>query len=153
MADEQDDSQQTEQPTQKRLDQAREAGDVIKSMEVSTFVVLAGGTLAIAMFGHSVAVGIAQILMQFIQEPDRMAVDGAGLTSLMRGTLLHLVIVLAPFMGVMLVASLAGHVLQSRPTFNLGKLAPDLSKLSLLSGLSRMFGLEGWINLVKGLIK
>jgi len=153
MADEQDDSQQTEQPTQKRLDQAREAGDVIKSMEVSTFVVLAGGTLAIAMFGHSVAVGIAQVLMQFIQEPDRMAVDGAGLASLMRGTLLHLVIVLAPFMGVMLVASLAGHVLQSRPTFNLGKLAPDLSKLSLLSGLSRMFGLEGWINLVKGLIK
>jgi flagellar biosynthetic protein FlhB len=153
MADEHDDSQQTEQPTQKRLEQAREAGDIIKSAEVSTFVLLAGGTLAIAMFGHSLAVGLAGILMQFIEAPDQMAVDGAGLVSLMRDTLLHLAIVLAPFMGVMLVAALAGHVLQSRPTFHLEKLAPDLSKLSLLAGLSRMFGMEGWVNLLKGLIK
>jgi flagellar biosynthetic protein FlhB len=71
----------------------------------------------------------------------------------MRGVLLHLAIVLAPFMGVLLVASVAGHVLQSKPTFNIEKLAPDLSKLSFLSGFSRIFGLEGWITLLKGLIK
>ncbi len=153
MAEDNDDSQQTEQPTQKRLDQAREAGDVVKSAEVSAFVLLAGGTLAIAMFGHSVAVGIAQLLAQFIQEPDQMAVDGAGLASLFRGVLLHLALTLAPFMAVMVVAGVSGHVLQSRPGFNIEKLAPDFSKLSLLSGLSRMFGLEGWLNLLKGIVK
>jgi flagellar biosynthetic protein FlhB len=153
MAEDNDDSQQTEQPTQKRLEQAREAGDVVKSTEVSAFVVLAGATLAIAMFGRSLAVGIAGILTQFIQEPDQMAVDGAGLASLMRGVLLHLAIVLAPFMGVMLTAAVAGHVLQNKPTFNLEKLMPDFSKLSFLSGFSRLFGVEGWITLFKGLIK
>jgi flagellar biosynthetic protein FlhB len=153
MAEDNDDSEQTEQPTQKRLEQAREAGDVVKSTEVSAFVVLAGATLAIAMFGRSLAVGIAGILTQFIQEPDQMAVDGAGLASLMRGVLLHLAIVLAPFMGVMVTAAVAGHVLQSKPTFNLEKLMPSFSKLSFLSGFSRLFGLEGWITLVKGLIK
>lgn len=153
MAEERDDSQQTEQPTQKRLEQAREAGDIVKSQEVSTLILLAGGTLAIAMFGRSLAVGLGELLEQFIQAPDQMAVDGAGLASLMRGTFLHLGLALAPFMGVMLVAALAGHVLQSRPTFSVEKLAPDLSKLSLIAGFSRMFGLEGWINLVKGLIK
>ena len=153
MAEDNDDSQQTEQPTQKRLEQAREAGDVVKSTEVSAFVVLAGATLAIAMFGRSLAVGIAGILTQFIQEPEQMAVDGAGLTSLMRGVLLHLAIVLAPFMGVMLTAAVAGHVLQSKPTFNLEKLRPSFSKLSFLSGFSRLFGVEGWITLLKGLIK
>jgi flagellar biosynthetic protein FlhB len=120
---------------------------------VSAFVVLAGATLAIAMFGRSLAVGIAGILTQFIQEPDQMAVDGAGLASLMRGVLLHLAIVLAPFMGVMLTAAVAGHVLQNKPTFNLEKLMPDFSKLSFLSGFSRLFGVEGWITLFKGLIK
>ena len=50
MADEQDKSQQTEEPTAKRLEQARESGDVVKSTEVTAFVLLAGGTLAIAMF-------------------------------------------------------------------------------------------------------
>jgi flagellar biosynthesis protein FlhB len=153
MAEDNDDSQQTEQPTQKRLEQAREAGDVVKSTEVSAFVVLAGATLAIAMFGKSLAVGIAGILTQFIQAPDQIAVDGPGLASLMRGVLLHLAIVLAPFMGVMLTAAVAGHVLQSKPTFNLEKLLPDFSKLSFLSGFSRLFGVQGWITLVKGLIK
>src|ERR1700743_637378 len=100
MAGDNDDEKQKEQPTQKRLDQAREAGDVIKSMEVSAFALLAGGTFGIALFGHSVAVGIGAILIQFIQAPDQMAVDGAGLASLMRGVLLHLALTLAPFMGV-----------------------------------------------------
>ena len=71
MAGDNDDAEQTEQPTQKRLDQAREAGDVIKSMEVSAFALLAGGTLAIAMFGHSVAVGIGAILINSSRRPTR----------------------------------------------------------------------------------
>jgi flagellar biosynthesis protein FlhB len=153
MAGEQDNSQQTEQPTQKRLEQAREAGDVVKSAEVSAFVLLAGGTLAIAMFGHSLAVGLGEFLVQFIQQPDQIAVDAAGLASLLRGTILHLAMIFGPFMGVMVLAGLAGHVLQSRPSFHLEKLAPDFSKISLLAGLTRMFGIEGGINLLKGLIK
>jgi len=153
MADDQDKSQQTEQPTQKRLEQAREAGDTVKSAEVSAFVLLAGGTLAIAMFGRSVAVGLAELLSQFLQQPDQMAVDGAGLASLMRGVLFHLGMILAPFMGVMLAAALGGHVLQGRPGFNPEKLLPDFSKLSPMAGLSRIFGLDGVINLLKGVLK
>ena len=45
MADEQDKSQQTEEPTGKRLEQAREAGDVVKSSEVSSFILLAAVAL------------------------------------------------------------------------------------------------------------
>ncbi|MGH6827632.1 MAG: flagellar biosynthesis protein FlhB [Rhizomicrobium sp.] len=153
MADETDDSQQTEQPTQKRLDQAREAGDVVKSMEVSTLAVLAGGTLAVAMFGRSIAVGLAGILAGFLEQPDRMAVDGGSLTALLWGLALRLAVILAPFMGVMMLAGLLGHLLQSRPTFTFEKLKPDFAKLSPAAGFSRMFGLEGWLNLLKGLIK
>ena len=153
MADDHDDSQATEQPTQKRLDQARESGDVIKSTEVSAFVLLAGGTLAIAMFGQSTALGIAKLLTIFIEQPEQMSVDGAGLSAMLRGTVLHLALVLAPFAGVMVAASLAGHVLQSRPSFTPDKLIPDFSKISPLAGFKRLFGLEGWTNLLKGLAK
>ncbi|MEO7055139.1 MAG: flagellar biosynthesis protein FlhB, partial [Rhizomicrobium sp.] len=153
MADDQDKSQQTEEPTAKRLEQAHESGDVIKSTEVTAFVLLAGGTLAIAMFGQSTAIGIARLLSMFIEQPEQMSVDGAGLASMSRGLLLHLALILAPFMGVMMVASLAGHVMQSRPTLNPDKLVPDFSKLSIPKGLARMFGPEGWTNLLKGLAK
>ncbi|HEY4273960.1 MAG TPA: flagellar biosynthesis protein FlhB [Rhizomicrobium sp.] len=153
MADDQDKSQQTEEPTAKRLEQAHESGDVIKSTEVTALVLLAGGTLAIAMFGRSTAVGIAQLLTIFIEQPEQMAVDGAGLLSISRGLLLHLALLLAPFMGVMMAASVAGHVMQSLPSLNPDKLAPDFSKLSIPAGLKRMFGPEGWTNLLKGLAK
>ena len=153
MADDRDQSQATEQPTAKRLEQARESGDIVKSTEFSAFVLLAGGTLAIMVFGRSTAIGIAKLLMIFIEQPEQISVDGAGIAAMLRGTLLHLSLVLAPFAGVMMVAALAGHVLQGRPGFTPSKLVPDLSKLSPLAGFKRMFGLEGWINLVKGLVK
>ena len=153
MADDHDPSQATEQPTQKRLEQAREAGDIVKSTEVTAFVLLGGGTLAILMFGHSTAIGIAKLLMVFIEQPDLLSVDGAGLVAMMRGTLVHLAWVMAPFAGVMMTAALAGHVLQSRPSFTPEKLLPNFSKLSPMAGFKRLFGLEGWLNLVKGLAK
>jgi len=153
MADDQDKSQQTEEPTAKRLEQARENGDVVKSTEVTTFILLGGGTLAIAMFGRYTALSLGRTLSLFLQQPDAMSVDGAGLSAMMRALLPQVAAALAPFFAVMIAAGLAGHVLQSRPGFSFDRIAPDLSKISPLSGFKRLFGIEGWINLVKGLAK
>jgi flagellar biosynthetic protein FlhB len=153
MAEDQDKSQQTEEPTAKRLEQARESGDVVKSSEVNTFIVLGGATLAIAMFGKSTAIAIARLLMMFLEQPEVMRVDGAGLSAILQGLLYHLAIVLAPFFAVLVAAALGGHLVQARPVFALDKIMPDFSKVSPLAGLKRMFGIEGWINLLKGLFK
>jgi len=153
MAEDQDKSQQTEEPTAKRLEQARESGDVVKSPEVTAFILLGGGTLAIAMFGKYTAVGLARTLTLFLEQPDSMSVDGPGLAAMMRMLLPEIAFTLGPFFGVMILAGLAGHVLQSRPGFNFDKIAPDFSKVSPMAGFTRLFGVEGWMNLVKGLIK
>jgi flagellar biosynthetic protein FlhB len=58
-----------------------------------------------------------------------------------------------PVLGVMMVAGLASNLLQHRPVLTTERLKPSLSKLSLTSGLKRMFGVEGWMTLVKGLAK
>ncbi len=153
MAEDQDKSQQTEEPTQKRLEQAREHGDLVKSSEVSTFILLGGGTLAIAMFGKYTAVGLGRALSLFLQQPDAISVDGAGLRAVMHLLLPQLAWTVAPFFVVMVVAGLAGHVLQSRPTISFDKIAPDFSKVSPLAGFKRLFGAESWMNLLKGLAK
>ena len=149
MADDQDKSQQTEEPTQKRLDQAREQGDTVKSTEVTAFILLGGGTLAIAMFGQYTATGLAKALMIFLEQPDSMAVDGAGLAAISRGVLYQMAMTLAPFFGVMMLAAVAGHLVQGLPTFNLSKVAPDFAKVSPMAGFKRLFGLDGWVNLLK----
>jgi flagellar biosynthetic protein FlhB len=153
MAEDQDKSQQTEEPTGKRLEQAREAGDVVKSQEVTAFILLGGGTLAIAMFGKYAAVGLARTLSLFLEQPDAMSVDGTGLSAMMRLLLPQIALALGPFFGVMILASVIGHVMQSRPSFNLDKIVPDFSKVSPMAGFQRLFGVEGWMNLLKGLVK
>ena len=153
MADDQDKSQQTEEPTAKRLEQAHEQGDVVKSPEVTTFILLGGGTLAVAMFGKYTAMGLARSLSMFLQQPETMSVDGAGLAAMIRLLLPQIALALAPFFAVMIAAGLAGHVLQSRPSLSFDKIVPDFSKVSPMAGFKRLFGAEGWMNLLKGLAK
>jgi flagellar biosynthetic protein FlhB len=153
MADDKDEAQQTEQPTQKRLDQAREQGDIVKSTELASLVLLGGSTIALAMFGKSTMTGLAGLLQSFLEQPDAMAVDGPGLVQLMKTLLTQVAMVLGPLFGVFTLAGLAGHVMQSRPGFTPSKLAPDFNKINPMAGLKRLFGLDGWINLAKGLAK
>jgi flagellar biosynthetic protein FlhB len=78
---------------------------------------------------------------------------GGGLLLLFHTVLMKLGLLLAPLFGIFALAALAGHVLQSRPGFTPSKLAPDFSKVSPAAGFQRLFGLDGWMNLVKGLAK
>jgi flagellar biosynthetic protein FlhB len=89
----------------------------------------------------------------FLEHPDRMSVTGPGLMSLMTSTVMQAGTLLAlPILLIMGVA-LSGHVLQARPHFSGDKIKPDFSKISPLKGLKRMFGLDGVMNLLKGLFK
>jgi len=154
MADDRDPSQQTEQPTQKRLDEAREHGDIVKSPEVQAFVLLLGGTLAIMMFGASTAKSMTSAMLMFLEQPDRIGIaSSADAMALTRHVVTTLGTILGPVFAVMIAAAIAGHVLQARPSFTLEKIKPDFAKLSLPAGLKRMFGVEGLMNLVKGLLK
>jgi flagellar biosynthetic protein FlhB len=148
-----DKSQQTEQPTQRRLDQADDKGDVVKSQEVTTFVVLLGGTLSIAIFGKSTAESFTRMFRVFLEQPDRMPVDSNGVMMLFGATVLHVGLLLTPVFAVLVGMALAGHLLQTGFVFSSERLKPNLSKLSPLSGLKRIFGLEGASNLVKGILK
>ena len=153
MADDRDQAQQTEEPTQRRLDEAHEHGDVVKSAEVQTLVLLLGGTLAIALFGRSAAEGLANTLRQFLAEPDQMGTGPGELIGMLREILGRVALVLGPFFAVMMAAGLGGTLIQHRPVFSFDKIKPDLAKLSLGAGFKRMFGLDGVSNLFKGLLK
>jgi flagellar biosynthetic protein FlhB len=153
MANDRDPSQQTEEPTQRRLDQAREKGDQIKSVEVQTLVVLLGGTLSIAMFGRHTCEGLVRLLRTFLSEPDRFAVDPGALVALMRSLLTHLFVLLGPVFVVLILFGLGSNFIQAKPTFATERLAPDFSRLSPINGFKRIFGVDGISNLLKGVLK
>ena len=153
MSEDRDDSQRTEEPTQKRLDDALKKGDVVKSMEVATFVMMAGGTLALALFAQNAARQFAGNFTIFLQNPAQMTLDSGTMVTMMRKSVFGLFAIIGPASALMLVAALAGHLLQHRPFFSTDKIKPDLSKLSPMKGFKRLFGLDAIVNLVKGVAK
>jgi flagellar biosynthetic protein FlhB len=153
MAEERDDSQRTEEPTQKRLDDAAQKGDVVKSQELASFILMAGGTLALAMFANSAAHRFTADFLVFLENPSEIALDSSSSMALLHKTVFAMFALLAPATGLMILFALGGHMVQNRPNFSLERLKPDLSKLSLVKGAKRLFGLDGVVNIVKGIVK
>jgi len=153
VAEDRDDSQRTEEPTQRRLAEAHRKGDVVKSAELSTAILLGGGLLALAMFGTVSVQRFAAEFRIFLESPGDMVIDPGTVLALLQHATFGLFAVLAPALGLMMFAGLAGHVVQHRPVFSAARLKPEFSKLSPIKGFKRVFGLDGLMNFVKGIAK
>ena len=75
----QNDTDRSQEPTQKRLDEALKRGDVVKSQEVSTWFVISGATLVMAVFAGSMAGSLQTTLRGLIANSYQIPVDGNGL--------------------------------------------------------------------------
>lgn len=152
MAEDQDSSQKTEDPTQKRLDEAREKGDVAKSQEVPIwFLILA--TAALMAGAGPLAGMIADPLVRIMDHPHAFRLSDGGAQQLLGSLLMSLALPMGIIFAVIGVAGVLGHLVQHRPLWTGEKVKPDLAKLSPAKGLQRMFGMQGWMNLLKSFLK
>jgi len=153
MADESDSTDKTEDPTQKRLDDAHEKGDVAKSQEVNTWFVLAGATLVLSSFSGSIGGGIMMPLRNLVANSWMIRTDGAGLLALSQNLGYALIAVLGvPFLMFAL-AAIAGNMIQHRMVWSAESMTPKFSKISPGAGFKRIFGKQGAANFLKGLFK
>jgi flagellar biosynthesis protein FlhB len=152
MADENDSSDKTEDPTQKRLDDALERGDVAKSQEVNTWFMIAGATLVLSSFSGSIG-GIRTPLRNLIANSWMIHVDGPNLLELAQRLEYMLIGALGvPFL-MLAIAAIAGNMLQHRLVWSGESLKPSFSKISPASGLKRIFGKQAAANFGKGIFK
>lgn len=152
--DSQDDSQKTEEPTARRLEQAREKGQVAKSQEVTHWLMILAGTLMIGVFGKSFIGGIADSLYKFIEQPHNIQVDGSGeLRELMSETFGQLGMAFLMPVAVILLAAFISGIIQNGFIFTTETITPKLSKLSLKKGLKRLFSTRSVMEFVKGILK
>jgi len=152
MADEHD-SDRTEDPTQKRLDEALERGDVVKSQEVSTWFVIGGGSLMLAAFSGSMSGGLTTTFRGLIANSHQIPVDGRGLISIAGRIEREVLAAIALPLAVLVLAALAGNMIQHRLVWSADPLKPKLSKISPLAGLKRLFSSQALANFAKGLVK
>jgi flagellar biosynthetic protein FlhB len=153
MAEQGDDTERSQDPTQKRLDEALERGDVVKSQEVSTWFVIAGGTLILMAFSGTMASSLAASLRGIFANSYAIRVDGRGFLGVMSKLGLEVIAAVAiPFL-LLCLAGAAGTLIQHRLVWSSQALAPKLSKISPLGGLKRLFSKQAIANFVKGLLK
>ena len=152
MADEQDDASKTEEPTAKKLSDARAKGDVPKSADISQLASLSGAFGVVVIAGGWLTKGMVNDLTPFLAHAGTMDVEG-GIRAIAKMAVMAalpaimLVMVVSALMGVI------GNVAQTGFLLSADKIKPDLQKLDLIKGLGRIFGPDGFVQFAKSAVK
>jgi flagellar biosynthetic protein FlhB len=145
--------ERTEEPSQKRLQDARERGQVPRSRELSSFATMIGGSAALVAIGGSLAAQLSQMMRRALNIDPQSLRDPDGMLSALSGACLSALTVLLPIFGVLIALVLLASLLLGGWNFSPKAMAPDFTRLSPLAGLKRLFGLRGASELGKALLK
>src|SRR4051812_49030422 len=128
MADEREQTERTEDPTQKRRDDALAHGDVAKSQEVNTWFVLGGALLVLFAFGGSATTSLRTTLQGLLGNAHAFTTEPAGLLRLIQQVGIEVLAALAiPFL-LLALAAIGGNLVQHRLVWSAEQLQPKLSK-------------------------
>ncbi len=153
MADAPEEQEKTEDPTQKKLDDAQRKGDVAKSQEVNSWFIMLAMTIFIIAMSEQMAYDLTMLLKGFLSNAHDIPVDNGGLRVLFQSVGLKILLIMAfPFL-LLVAAGLAGNILQTGLIFTTEQITPKLSKISPLAGLKRLFSMMAVMNFLKSLIK
>jgi flagellar biosynthesis protein FlhB len=153
MAESEMGGERTEEPSLRRLQEARERGQIPRSRELTNFATMIGGSAALVAIGGTVAAHLAQMMRR------SLSIDGQSLrsTDSMSASLgeacMSAVTAILPVFGALVAMVLLASVALGGWNFTTQALTPDFSRLSPLSGLKRLFGLHGVSELAKALLK
>jgi flagellar biosynthetic protein FlhB len=153
MADDTDPESKTEEPSAKRLSDARAKGDVVKSADIPQLASLVGAVSMIVLAGGWLARDLSGALYPFIAHAGTIDLSNGGAMVVMKQASLA---ALPSLILVMVVSALAGaiaHIAQSGFLLTPDKLKPDFTKLDLIKGLGRIFGPEGLVQFAKSTVK
>lgn len=145
--------QKTEDPSDKKLRDAHERGDVVKSQEVNTWFVLAGSALVFAMLGAPTSQGLTEAFRTLLANADQYEVGGPALTKFWMDLALTILLVALLPSIVLSAAGIVANLIQHSPLLSVEPIKPKLEKISPLAGAKRLFSRESLVNFVKGLLK
>lgn len=151
--DSQDDSQKTEDPTHKRLEDAAKKGQVPNSREVNNFFILLALAFLIMLMAPSMMQSITTLLSSYISNVDDMHLDNASLGDNLIELLTGILIDSSLFMLMMIGAVFAANIVQNRFAVSFEPLKPKLEKISVFKGVQRLFSRRALVEFIKSILK
>lgn len=141
----------TEEPSQRRLDDARKKGQVPKSQELNTVVVLLVAFFALKSYAVSMYGQFSEILKDGLSNIGTMSFAPQDVVAGSSVMLAKMGLIVAPFMAMLFFAALFINFLQVGLLLSTQSLSPNFGKLNPLSGLQRMFSKQSLVQLIKAL--
>jgi flagellar biosynthetic protein FlhB len=154
MADEQDKESQTQEATEKKLTDAIERGVVPVSREVSLLASLACLLIVMVFVLRDNAGRLVAALVHFVDDPGGWRLDqGSDAIALGNLMLLNALAFVAPIFALFIIGGIVASIAQNTPRVVLDRILPDFSRISIRSGFERIFGLRGWTEFLKSILK
>ncbi|MES1983250.1 MAG: flagellar biosynthesis protein FlhB [Pseudomonadota bacterium] len=147
------DLEKTEQPSQRRLDQAREEGQVARSRELTTFTVLLAGGAGLAIMGPALSGQLTKLVRDGLTLNAELAFHPELLLPHLYTLSIDALWAFTPLLLLLLATAALSPLLLNGWLFSLKPLQPNFSKLNPVAGLGRMFALHGLVELGKALAK
>ncbi|MET0291896.1 MAG: flagellar biosynthesis protein FlhB [Steroidobacteraceae bacterium] len=153
MAGESDRHDKTEDATPKRLEEARERGQIPRSRDLTAAAVMLIAGLGLLGLGEGLGSNLAEVLRSglTVTAPEMETAD--GMIVALRQAAFGSLFATAPVLGLTLLAALAAPLALGGWSFSTKALTPDFNRMNPISGFGRMFSLRGWVELVKSLGK
>ena len=153
MAQEDDGAEKTEEPTQRKIDQARERGQTASTKELGHLLIIGTGALLCVTAGPWSSERIAKALRAYLADAAGLTLDLGGLGQSLLDLLREVGIALGPLALAFIAAAVAGPILQNAVVVSAEPMTPKLSKLSPLAGAKRLLSANSLIELAKNLVK
>src|SRR5579863_8322999 len=154
MAEDRDQESKTEEASEKKIHDAVERGDVPVSREVSLLASLAAMVIAMLFVVPPRAEAFVSALMHFLDDPAGWRLEQAtDVLALAEVVALAAVEFIAPIVILLMVFGVVASATQNPPRIVPDRIMPDLSRLSPAAGFTRIFGLRGWTDFFKNILK
>ncbi|MGI9510051.1 MAG: flagellar biosynthesis protein FlhB [Geminicoccaceae bacterium] len=153
MAEDEDQSQKTEEPSQRKIDDARKKGQIATSREFNNALMISAAAAFVALLTPDIANDLTLTLAPFIAAPHSfiLSIDDLRLIAVDLLGDIGLALVLPALL--FLTAALASSLMQNGLVVSAEPLKPKLEKLSPISGAKRIFSLKSLVEFIKGLFK
>lgn len=147
------DLEKTEQPSERKLEQAKEKGQLARSRELSTFMVLMAGGAVLWFMGDSLTRHMVKMLHDGLSFKQELAFNTALLTPRLYELAVDMLLVFSPLLLAVFLAAAFSPLLLNGWSFSTEALQPKFSRLNPLSGIGRMFSTHSLVELLKALAK
>jgi flagellar biosynthetic protein FlhB len=148
-----DSGEKTEEPTAKKLSDARKKGQIARSKDLGTMFVLVGSAVAIMLVGGMLTESLSLVMTRTFSLTREEVMDIHALYGVLRGTVTLLIAPLVWIFVIIMIAAFIGNTMLGGMSFSAEAMAPKLSKMSPLAGFKRMFGIKAIVELIKSLLK